>query len=114
MPGRKEIAGTLRDRIRAGAYPVGSKMPSTREIAGEFGGSRATASAALHLLADEGFLTLKGKSTAVVHSPDATGETSQASIEEELRALRDDLAEVQRRLGDVTERLDGVLGRLRP
>ncbi|TDV45527.1 GntR family transcriptional regulator [Actinophytocola oryzae] len=116
MPGRKDIADVLRDRIRAGDYPVGSKMPSTREITGELGGSRATTSAALHLLADEGFLTLKDKSTAVVRSPEATGETPEARIadvREELLALRDDVAEVQQRLDEVTDRLANALDRLR-
>jgi DNA-binding GntR family transcriptional regulator len=116
MPGRKEIAATLRDRIRAGGYSVGSKMPSTREITGELGGSRATASAALHLLADEGFLTLKDKSTAVVRSPEPTGETPEARLADvraELLALRDDVVEVQQRLDEVTDRLANALDRLR-
>jgi DNA-binding GntR family transcriptional regulator len=116
MPGRKDIAATLRDRIRAGDYPIGAKMPSTREITSELGGSRATASAALHLLADEGFLTLKDKSTAVVRSPEATGETPEArlaDVRDELLALRDDVAEVQQRLDEVTDRLANALDRLR-
>jgi DNA-binding GntR family transcriptional regulator len=116
MPGRKDIAATLRDRIRTGDYPVGSKMPSTREINSELGGSRATASAALHLLADEGFLTLKDKSTAVVASPEATGNTPEARLADvrgELLALRDDVAEVQQRLDEVTDRLANALDRLR-
>lgn len=116
MPGRKDIAATLRDRIRAGEYPVGSRMPSTREITAELGGSRATTSAALHLLADEGFLTLKDKSTAVVRSPEAADETPEARIADvraELLALRGDVAEVQQRLDEVTDRLANALDRLR-
>jgi DNA-binding FadR family transcriptional regulator len=73
VPGRKDIAATLRSRITGGEYPVGSKLPSTREITAELGGSRTTTSAALHLLADEGLLTLKDKSTAVVRPPAGTG-----------------------------------------
>jgi DNA-binding GntR family transcriptional regulator len=117
MPGRQDIAATLRDRIRTGDYPIGSKMPSTREITGELGGSRATASAALHLLADEGYLSLKDKSTAVVVSPEAIGSTPEARLADaraELLALRDDVTEVQQRLDDVNERLANALDRLRP
>jgi DNA-binding FadR family transcriptional regulator len=115
MPDRNDIATVLRDRIRAGGYPTGTKMPSTREIAGEFGGSRATASAALHLLADEGFVTLKDKSTAVVGSPETSSETLEdrlANVGEELLAVCGDLAEVQQRLNEVADRLAKVLDRL--
>lgn len=116
MPGRNDIAGSLRDRIRSGDYPVGAKMPSTREIISEFGGSRATASAALHVLAEEGLVSLRDKSTAVVCSPETASRTPEVRLAEarqELLALRDDVADVQKRLDEVTTRLADALDRLR-
>lgn len=108
MPGRADIAATLRERIKSGVYPVGSRMPSTREIIAELGGSRATTSAALHLLEDEGFLTTKAKSAAVVRSAEAIGdghEPGLADVRDELLALRGEVAKVQQRLDEVVELL---------
>jgi DNA-binding GntR family transcriptional regulator len=116
MPGRMDIAATLRDRITTGEYLIGSRMPSTREITDEFGGSRATASAALHVLADEGLLTLKNKSVAVVRSPQAANETLESRVADargELLALRDDIGDLRQRLDEIAGRLDGALSRLK-
>ena len=44
---RQQVAEQVRDNIRSGAFPVGQRMPSSRELAGTLGVSRATVTAAL-------------------------------------------------------------------
>jgi DNA-binding GntR family transcriptional regulator len=48
------IADDLQDRIHAGQYPPGSKLPTYREIAELYEVSQATAYRAVSLLADRG------------------------------------------------------------
>lgn len=115
MPSREEIAAQLRDRIVSGDYEVGTKMPSSREIVADFGGSRTTASAALHLLADEGLVTIKDKSVAVVRAAEASDrapDTRLADTRRELLDIRDDVADVRKRLDEVTQRVNEALTNL--
>lgn len=117
MPSREEIAAQLRDRIVSGDYKVGAKMPSSREIVADFGGSRTTASAALHLLADEGLVTIRDKSGAVVRTTESNGKTTDARLTDarrELLAIKDDVAEARKRLDDVTQRVTDALTKLGP
>src|ERR1044072_7661774 len=116
MPSREEIAATLRGRIESGDYEVGAKMPSSREIVAELGGSRTTATAALHLLADAGLVTIKDKSVAVVRASESADKTPHARLADarrELLALKNDVADVQKRLDDVTQRVTDALTKLR-
>lgn len=117
MPSREEIAAQLRDRIVSGDYKVGAKMPSSREIVTDFGGSRTTASAALHLLAEDGLVTIKDKSAAVVRATNSTDRTSDARLADarrELLAIKDDVDDVRKRLDDVTQRVTEALTKLSP
>lgn len=117
MPSREEIAAQLRDRIVSGDYKVGAKMPSSREIVADFGGSRTTASAALHLLAEEGHVTIKDKSVAVVRGMKRTDKTPDARLADarrELLAIKDDVADARKRLDDVTQRVVEALTKLGP
>ncbi|MFL6127237.1 winged helix-turn-helix domain-containing protein [Actinophytocola sp.] len=117
MPSREEIAAQLRERIVSGEYEVGAKMPSSREIVADLGGSRMTASAALHLLAEEGLVTIKDKSGAVVRaskSSDKAPDAQLADARRELLAIRDDVADVRKRLDDVTQRVTEALTKLGP
>ena len=115
MASREEIAATLRGRIESGDYVVGAKMPSSREIVAEFGGSRTTATAALHLLADAGLVTVKDKSVAVVRASESASRTPDARLADarrELLAIKDDVDDVQKRLDDVTQRVTEALTKL--
>ena len=115
MPSREEIAAQLRGRIVSGDYKVGAKMPSSREIVADLGGSRTTASAALHLLADEGFVTIKDKSVALVRateSADRTPDARLADARRELLALKDDVNDVRKQLDVVTQRVTEALTKL--
>jgi GntR family transcriptional regulator of arabinose operon len=62
----KKLANDLRQEIKSGKYPQGSKIPSENELAREFNISRHTVLKALAILVDEGFICPKqGKGTFV-------------------------------------------------
>ncbi len=50
----RQVAAILRDRIEAGRYPPGVRLPSINDLVQEFGVARTTAGKALRLLVDEG------------------------------------------------------------
>lgn len=50
----RQVAAILRERIEAGTYRPGLRLPSINDLVGEFGVARTTAGKALRLLVDEG------------------------------------------------------------
>lgn len=68
----EQVAGVLRGRIAAGAYPVGRRIPSVRDIADEFRVSQTTAEAAVRVLRREGLTrATRGRGTFVIAIPPA-------------------------------------------
>jgi GntR family transcriptional regulator len=66
QPKYLRIHGELLDRITSGRWPVGSPLPSQRELADEFGVSLMTLRQALQLLIDDGLIdTRHGSGTYV-------------------------------------------------
>ncbi|MGP4109999.1 GntR family transcriptional regulator [Streptomyces sp. 4N509B] len=61
QPSPDRIAGVLRDRIRNGQLQRGSKVPTQRALAEEFGASRSAVRQALSLLEREGYLSARGR-----------------------------------------------------
>jgi GntR family transcriptional regulator len=61
----RQIADDIEDRIRVGDYPVGSWLPSYRELADLYSVSRGTAAHAVALLVDRG--TVVGQSGVGVY-----------------------------------------------
>lgn len=65
----EQLAGILRERIRAGVYGRGRKIPPLLALEQEFGLSSMTVRRALHALADEGLLRIvPGRGTFVTSS----------------------------------------------
>ncbi|MER7500412.1 winged helix-turn-helix domain-containing protein [Nonomuraea pusilla] len=52
------VADTLRGRIKSGEYPPRSRMPSIRDVMGEFDVGRNTALHALQYLEEQGFVVM--------------------------------------------------------
>ncbi|NBE50306.1 GntR family transcriptional regulator [Streptomyces boluensis] len=75
-PSHKDIADTLRQRIRSGAVPAGSRMPTQAKLAQEFGVERGAVRQALAILANEGLLMNVSKG-----SPPQVAEPSPAADE---------------------------------
>lgn len=66
-----EIEDELVARIKAGEYPLDSRLPSTAELALEFGVSPATVYRRIKNLREDGILRgLKGSGVYVVRMPD--------------------------------------------
>lgn len=61
----RQIADQVRERIQAGNYAPGSKLPTETELALELGTNRGTMGQALHLLATEGLLSKSRRGTFV-------------------------------------------------
>lgn len=63
----EDVSNVLRDRIRTGTYPPGSKLPTRQQIRAEFGVSDMVLTYAMRILRLEGLVdTLNGVGTFVV------------------------------------------------
>lgn len=54
QPLRDQLTAVIRERIGDGTYPPGSKLPTARELANEFGISARTVTDALAVLRESG------------------------------------------------------------
>jgi GntR family transcriptional regulator len=64
----RQLAAILRERITAGEYPAGRKLPSIMALMGEFGLAAKTVQRAIAVLADEGLvLTVPNRGTFVTN-----------------------------------------------
>lgn len=64
------IAAAIRARIETGALRPGDRVPSTRQVVRDFGVAMATATRALTVLRDQGFVVTRPGSGTVVRAPD--------------------------------------------
>jgi LacI family transcriptional regulator len=67
-PGRN-LLDWFRQRLQAGQWPAGTRLPPTRRLAADHGVSRATVQAVLALLTQEGWLRRDGRSGIYVQDP---------------------------------------------
>jgi GntR family transcriptional regulator len=82
----EQIARQIRDRIAAGELLPGEELPPVRVLASDLGVSLNTVARAYRLLEDEGFLTIRERSGAVVAAPPARPEDElQQRLQVELR-----------------------------
>ncbi|GGW77181.1 winged helix-turn-helix domain-containing protein [Streptomyces caelestis] len=78
----QEIAGTLRERIRAGELKPGDRLPTQAELAEEFGVERGAVRQALRALQDDGLLTgvSKGSPPRIAVPAPAGGEPQPTMV----------------------------------
>ncbi len=87
-----DVRDLVIDRITHGIYPLGSKLPTTIELAGETGAHRNTIAKAYRALADLGLITLKqGRGTFV---SSLVGPENQSAIAVQ---IHDQIADVLRK-----------------
>jgi GntR family transcriptional regulator len=103
-----QIADDLRAAIVAGRYQVGDQLPAERELARQYGVAGMTVRHGLEVLRGEGVVvsTVKrGRFVARVPSPDDDRRHSPEyqAFMEQLRAVREDLRQVHRRLDRLEE-----------
>jgi DNA-binding GntR family transcriptional regulator len=67
---RRQIVADLIEKINNGTYPPGSRLPSDRELATQYGCSLTPVKAAMDELSIRGYVVRQqGKSTIVAASP---------------------------------------------
>jgi DNA-binding transcriptional regulator YhcF (GntR family) len=71
----QQIARSIRQEIEAGILRHGESLPSTRDLAQQWGVSVFTISEAAGLLVDQGLLITKSRSKRVVNAPDQARRT---------------------------------------
>lgn len=70
-PLRDQVAALIARRIREGAYPVGSQIPTTKELARECDVGPRTVTEAVKLLREQGILRgLGGRGVFVIAVPE--------------------------------------------
>lgn len=109
---RELIADRLRREIQAGRLRPGDRLPSVREIATSYNAAPNTASQAVRLLASEGLVILRPKSSAVVAAPSSdprTVEVRMADAKDQLRDVQDALRDAQHRLANLEHQVGVVL-----
>ncbi|MEY9944728.1 GntR family transcriptional regulator [Kitasatospora sp. GAS1066B] len=101
----EQVAAEIRRRISDGKYPTG-RLPSTRELAAEFGIAPQTLRNGLRPLVAEGLIFSEGNRgyfiTKLVPRDSAEGTeaapTMTAGIGEELARVREELADLRERV----------------
>ena len=70
MPGYREIAADLRERIEAGEYPPGTLLPKIDELTRSYGAARQTVRSAITVLAKSGLVDpIRRRGTMVLARP---------------------------------------------
>ncbi|SDH16433.1 GntR family transcriptional regulator, uxuAB operon transcriptional repressor [Lentzea fradiae] len=105
---RAELADLLRQEIDSGKYPVGTKLPSYRQLAEMFGAAPNTVGEAVRMLAAEGRVKVKPNAGAVVADPDDQPKTP----EQQLQEARAGLVEVREQLRSVRRDVDALDSRV--
>lgn len=105
---RAELADLLRHEIDSGKYPIGTKLPSYRQLADMHGAAPNTIGEAVRILAAEGRVKVRPNAGAVVSDPNA----KPTSPEQHLRDTRASLIELRAQLRTVRRDVDAIDGRI--
>ena len=96
--GSVQIADDLRSRIEAGEFAPGAKLPSIRELAGEYNVAQMTANGALQRLRSEGLAVASGRGHFVAEALPVNAPTLAdrlQAVETEVRELRSRVAALE-------------------
>lgn len=100
-PAYKQIAGDLRDRMSAGEYAPGDRLPSFRALSERYGVASETIRAALDDLRGEGLIASQStRGTYMVNKPAAGGPSP------EFAKVMQRLDEMEAQIRRQTERID--------
>lgn len=92
----QRIVQDVRDKIRSGQLPAGEKLPSTRELAEEYGVAAGTVQRALTELRTAGLIySHQGRGSFIT---DTATETSEDSTARALKTLEEQVADLAARL----------------
>jgi DNA-binding transcriptional regulator YhcF (GntR family) len=108
----QQIADDLRDALEAGEFTPGHRMPSTRELAGEYGVAAMTVHQAIRILRDEG-LVVAYQGRGIFVRSDEHQDTARPSTSSQLNAIGDDLSRLDARVSDLGQDLRLEVAELR-
>ncbi|MGV9883313.1 GntR family transcriptional regulator [Streptomyces sp. NPDC003006] len=101
----QRIVQDVRDKVRSGRLPAGEKLPSTRELAEEYGVAPGTVQRALAELRSAGLIySHQGRGSFIT---DMANETSEDTTARALRALEEQVAVLAARLEKIEKDRDG-------
>jgi GntR family transcriptional regulator len=116
----RQVADQIRQTITSGTYAPGDRLPSGRDLAGEFGVAPGTIASALNLLREEGlvaswqgrgFYVLEPgqRAAAAASSPVRVAdlEADVSDLRRQVAMLREQVADIYARIGAPLPRSDG-------
>jgi DNA-binding FadR family transcriptional regulator len=112
---RAELADLLRHEIDSGKYPVGSKLPSYRQLAVMFGAAPNTVGESVRMLASEGRVLIRPNAGVVVADPTERANTPEVQLRDArsgLLGLREQLRSVRETVDDLEDRVSDLISRL--
>lgn len=80
VPAFRQVAADLREKISAGHYPAGERLPSERELVESYGVSRPTIREAVNVLRTEGIVTAEHGRGVFVRPPSAIHRLSRSRL----------------------------------
>ncbi|NED07572.1 winged helix-turn-helix transcriptional regulator [Streptomyces sp. SID6648] len=100
----QRIVQDVQDKIRSGRWTAGTKLPSTRELAEEYGVAAGTVQRALTELRTAGLIySHQGRGSFIT---DTATETSNDSTAQALKALEEQVADLAARLEKIEKGRD--------
>lgn len=104
-PKSVQVAGVLREEIRAGKYASG-KLPPTRDLAKRFGIAGQTLANGMRILADEGLIFSSGNLGYFVTKTPQNGAEAKSDVREEIKELHSQIQALAQRVEALEERSD--------
>ncbi len=77
VPPYEQVRAQLADQISHGVLPIGTRLPTVRQLAGDLGLAVNTVARAYHELETAGLVVTRGRAGTTVHSTDATRQQLQ-------------------------------------
>ena len=77
VPPYEQVRAQLADQISHGVLPIGTRLPTVRELAGDLGLAVNTVARAYHELETAGLVITRGRAGTTVHSTDLTRQQLQ-------------------------------------
>jgi DNA-binding GntR family transcriptional regulator len=103
----RQIADDLRARIGAGEFPVGTQLPTKRELASGYGAAIGTVDSALRVLRELGVAETRQGAGAFVISQHP-GESEAQQLSEQVAALRAQVATLRGQVAELAARVEAA------
>jgi len=106
----QQVTEGLRERIAAGEFTEGGKLPSLAQLQSQYGASATVVRTAVAQLANDG-LVVRHQGKAAFLTPDAASLAGRLQPAGDVRQLVQEVAELRQELGQLRSRVEGLEGR---